>query len=237
MSTKIEWANETWNPITGCTPISGGCLNCYAKRMSHRLAGRYGYPKIPNQFKPTFHADKLMQPVVWKKPKRIFVCSMGDIFHPDVKPEWIGDVWDIMARCPQHTFLILTKRPENAPRADNWWFPNIWIGVTAENQKAADQRTAILSQIPAAVRFVSVEPMLSRVKLSIRYHPTPASAHRKIDWVICGAETGPGARPMEDRWAVDLFEQCESAGVPFFFKKESNSIPVPDDFKVRNYPK
>jgi protein gp37 len=230
MSTKIEWTDETWNPITGCTPISEGCQNCYAKRMANRLKGRYGYSK-DDPFKVTYHPGRLAQPLKWKKPRKIFVCSMGDIFHPDVKREWAEEVWNIMARCPQHTFIILTKRPENAPMADNWWFPNIWLGVTAENQKRANVRIPILLRIPAAVLFVSVEPMLSEIYLTdipiinsdvtmnVLKRASVFSPH--IDWVICGAETGPGARYMDPAWARALHYQCRFDDVPFFFKKAS----------------
>ena len=243
-NTKIEWCNASWSPITGCSKISEACTHCYAERMSHRLSGRFGYPKTPNQFKLTFHANKLTQPVVWKKPKLIFVVSMGDVFHPDVKSRWLHDVWDIMGQCPQHTFIILTKRPENAPRADNWWFPNIWLGVTAENQKRANERIPILLQIPAKVRFVSVEPMLEEINLTNISKPNQGAvkAHvldRKgyycgLDWVICGAETGPGARYMDPAWACALHDQCRFADVPFFFKKASAgcALELPREYPI-----
>ena len=149
MSTNIEWTDETWNPVTGCTKISEGCQNCYAERMSKRLAGRYGYPKAPNQFQVTFHRDKLTKPLVWKKPRKIFVCSMGDIFHDDVNVDAIDQILNIIHECPQHIFMVLTKRPENIKDKLLFWnhngerrifewedvMPkNLWIGVTAENQ-------------------------------------------------------------------------------------------------------
>ena len=246
MQTNLEkgfWWDETWNPITGCSKISEACQNCYAERMSHRLAGRYGYPKSPNQFRPTFHADKLTQPLVWKKPRRIFTVSMGDMFHESVPIDWIDSIFRIMRECQQHTFIILTKRPQKMSFAVNGWFeggenilPNIWLGVTAENQQRADERIPILLQIPAVVRFVSIEPMLEKINLTsnlpkekiLRWHRPMI---KMIDWVICGAETGPGARPMKWHWATMLWEQCDRAGIPFFFKKESSNELVPEYVK------
>jgi protein gp37 len=234
MPTKIEWADATWSPITGCSKISEGCAHCYAERMAHRLAGRYGYPRAPNQFRPTFHADKMTQPDVWKKPRRIFVCSMADIFHPAVEPLWIAIILRVIERNPRHTFMLLTKRPEvlvehlkNSMIAQ--FFdkptPNLWMGVTAENQDRADERIPILLRIPAVVRFVSVEPMLAPIdltfvgeKLTRALLPLNAPAPH-LDWVICGGETGPGARPMYTDWVRSLRDQCVAADVPFFFKK------------------
>jgi protein gp37 len=241
MPTKIEWTDESWNPITGCRPISEGCLNCYARRMARRLAGRYGYPKAPNQFRPIFHGDKLTQPSVWKKPRRIFVCSMGDIAHDDVPLEWFVLVYDQIAKCKQHTFMILTKRLKRLAYFMDGYaipnygiLPNVWIGATVENQIRANERIPILLDIQAAVRFISVEPMLGPVDAeSIDYgapYPFKMASlsgyytnhnHVKIDWVICGAETGPGKRFMKNEWAIDLKNQCVDAGVPFFFKKDS----------------
>ncbi len=243
--TKIEWATHSWNPVTGCKPVSEGCQNCYAQRMTKRLAGRYGYPK-DEPFRVTLHRDKFGQPSVWKKPSRIFVCSMGDLFHEDVKFQVIHKIWDIMKSCPQHTFLVLTKRPArmkelleiiySKERLD-WskFWNHVWLGVTAENQARADERIPILLQIPAAVRFVSVEPMLGPVDLLSNDYlggcincevclDNPKTCinrdqNRKINWIICGGETGPGARPMRPAWVRSLRDQCQEAGVPFFFKQ------------------
>lgn len=268
MPTKIEWATETWNPVTGCTPISEGCRNCYAERMSKRLAGRCGYPE-GEPFRVTLHPDKLDQPMRWKKPRMIFVCSMGDLFHEDVPFDQISQVFDVMcswrwptkeAECsgdaslledPGHTFMVLTKRPERIPEWLSWlghyWTgdspvninleaeghfgKHIWFGVTAENQARADERIPILLQIPAAVRFVSVEPMLGPVDLNKYLYPhrlcdghsawqcdEDCPRRPGLDWVICGGETGPGARPMHPDWVRGLRNQCQAAGVPFFFK-------------------
>ena len=242
MSTKIEWATETWNPVTGCTPISEGCQNCYAKRMANRLRGRCGYP-ADDPFRVTFHPDRLEQPLKWKKPRKIFVCSMGDLFHREVVAEGtIMKIFYTMMDAGQHQYLLLTKRPRHMRLALDCFFDgsqppeNWWLGVTAENQKCADARIPVLLQIPAAVKFVSVEPMLGYVDLErlcyengvceidalhgshgvIRPH---RGSNTSLDWVICGGETGPGARPMKKEWVYGLRDQCVNADVPFFFKK------------------
>ena len=275
MTTKIEWCTnpdgtkgETWNPITGCTQISEGCQNCYAKRMANRLKGRCGYD-ADNPFNVTLHPERLDEPLRWKKPRRIFVCSMGDLFHPEVRSDFIEVMFGIMSFLPQHTFLVLTKRPWQAEaffrnrtlaqcRQQIYWYfddgvgpteeevesscgawplPNVWIGVTCETQARADERIPILLQIPAAVRYVSVEPMLGPIKLEhyfpeYDYRPTyeyfriaygldsnkPVIVRSGLDWVICGGETGPGARPMHPDWVRSLRDQCQAVGIPFFFK-------------------
>ncbi|RPI55422.1 MAG: DUF5131 family protein, partial [Deltaproteobacteria bacterium] len=151
--TKIEWCDRSWNVISGCTPISEGCQNCYAKKMANRLKGRYGYPE-DEPFRVTFHPDRLDEPLFWKKSCRIFVCSMGDIFHENIKPEWIDVVWETMAAsaCHQHTFIVLTKRPQNIDRllygvteecscrelGGGDYLSNLWLGVSVENQRTAD---------------------------------------------------------------------------------------------------
>jgi len=237
MPTKIEWCDEVWNPVTGCDPISEGCQNCYAERMAKRLQGRFGYP-TGDPFKVTFHPDRLQIPLKWNKPRRVFVNSMGDLFHDDVKDEWIKTVFnamatDILQPC-LHTYLILTKRPQrmadfftaNTKHGTLPW-PNVWLGVTAENQARADERIPILLSVPAAVRFVSVEPMLGPVDLRRflwwgihpgegKWRTTPSP----ISWVIAGPETGPRARPCKAEWIEDLGRQCRSAGVAFFDKRK-----------------
>jgi len=236
MPTKIEWTQETWNPITGCSKISEGCANCYAERMAKRLAGRFGYPDQPHHFDVTIHEDKFDQPLKWKKPRMIFVCSMGDLFHDDVPEEQIMRVFDVMCDAPQHTYQILTKRPQRMKWivkqfTDYIWkgLPeNIWLGVTAENQKAADERIPWLLKTPAAVRFVSIEPMLGPISFRwAKWQPIEYHNHldglRMLDWIICGGETGPGARRMNYTWAINLYGQCMAADVPFFFKKVGNN--------------
>lgn len=274
--TKIEWTDKTWNPVTGCTKISEGCQHCYAERMSKRLAGRCGYDK-DDPFTVTLHPDKLNEPLKWKKPSKIFVCSMGDLFHDDVSLNLVDKIFAVMALCPQHIFILLTKRPERMKRyfydiggttrrdwvatqickiknttrmpSFDWPLPNVWLGVTTENQKRADERVSILLDTPAAVRLASVEPMLTEVKLN-RYLKYPICKHWKkdgnpseygkyqwekqslvcadwvgLDWVICGGETGPGARPMHPDWVRSLRDQCVSAGTPFFFKSWGDWAP------------
>lgn len=219
--TKIEWADRVWNPVTGCTPVSAGCDHCYARRMATRLRGRAGYP-ADNPFRVTCHPDRLEEPRHWRKPSRVFVCSMGDLFHTAVSVEVLRRVWDIMAQCPRHTFMVLTKRPDrmrNLLSASGHLrrehpLANVWLGVSVEDQRTADERIPILKQIAVPVRFVSVEPMLGPVNLGRLDRQPPYI----LDWIICGGETGPGARPMHPDWARSLRDQCVEAGVPFFFK-------------------
>jgi len=177
-TTKIEWAEKSWNPITGCTKVSEGCKNCYAERMAKRLKGRYGYPE-DDPFRVTFHPDRLDQPLHWKKPSTIFVCSMSDLFHEDVRPQDIDRIFDIMFEAKQHKFLVLTKRPQNIQEklygiTEEWpcrelgggdYLPNVFLGVTVENQDAV-WRIDELFKIPAAGYWVSVEPMLGPVDIS-----------------------------------------------------------------------
>ena len=252
--TKIEWVKNpdgtrggTWNPVTGCTPISEGCRNCYAKRMARRLAGRHGYPPAPHHFDVTLRPERLEQPLERKKPTTYFVCSMADLFHKDVPFVFVLEVWRVMMEANHHTFLILTKHPQRmfdflrvaTDNLDTYpvILPNVHLGVTAENQKAADERIPILLQIPAAVRFVSVEPMLGEIDLNRPYwimsygDEGPGENDtflRQLDWIIVGAETGPGARPMHPDWARSVRDQCVTAGVPFFFKRDSDGSRLLD---------
>jgi len=247
MPTKIEWATESWNPITGCSPVSEGCENCYARRMAYRLRGRFGYPK-DDPFKITFHPDKIEKPLHWKKPRVIFVCSMGDLFHKDVPHHTyienevtVNHIYLTSKKCPQHIFLILTKRPKVMKSFFSWITAfggkipdNLWLGVSVENQQRADERIPILLQIPAAKRFVSIEPMLGPVNIINKpwwdwrytYSFYPKEYVKKpIDWVICGGESGPGARPMHPNWPRSIREQCREAEVPFFFKQWGEWAP------------
>ena len=222
-STKIEWADAVWNPITGCTPISEGCDHCYAKRMANRLAGRYGYDS-KKPFSITEHPDKLKDPCKTKKPTRFFVCSMGDLFHESISFNKIASIiwYATREESKKHTFLLLTKRPERMRDFFAEYYKlgpdfcgetpvkNFWIGVTVENQRH-DDRILALQQIPAAVRFVSFEPLLGQFDFLPPWL-------RFIDWVIVGGETGPGARPMHSDCVRSLRDQCLEAHVPFFFK-------------------
>jgi protein gp37 len=207
---SIEWTEATWNPVTGCTKISTGCKNCYAERMAKRLKAM-GTPQYANGFKLTLQPEMLELPLRWKKPRTIFVNSMSDLFHKDVPLEYIQQVFDVMNRCPQHTFQVLTKRPEIAAMhaGSLEWGENIWMGTSVENMLVM-RRIGDLRNVPAKVRFLSLEPLLG---------PLPRLPLDGIHWVIVGGESGPGARPMEAAWVRQIRERCIAQGVPFFFKQ------------------
>ncbi|MBS1803538.1 MAG: phage Gp37/Gp68 family protein [Acidobacteria bacterium] len=307
--TGIEWTDATWNPIIGCSRVSEGCRNCYAEAIAGRFGnGKQtvysGLTKIVNgravwtgQIAET---RQLLQPLSWRQPKRVFVNSMSDLFHENVTDEQRDRIFAVMALCPQHTFQLLTKRPERMlayiecrwKNPDSYiatlndrelfsvsvlkrsrfvqgelypLFPllNVWLGVSVENQAAADERIALLLKTPAAKRFLSCEPLLGQVNLPMdaecehpsldgidatactdekiwqccmckgfyRFrHISGSVAHlheaiASIDWVICGGESGPHARPMSEAWARGLRDQCKAAGVPFFFKQWGEYLP------------
>lgn len=208
--TTIEWTEVTWNPTTGCSKISEGCRNCYAERLSMRLKAM-GVIKYRNGFELTTHEDVLNDPLDWKRPKKIFVNSMSDLFHEELPFEYVQRVFKIMNRCPQHMFQLLTKRSdilrEYAPLLS--WSSNIWMGVTVESDKVSG-RIDDLSKVPSSVRFLSLEPLLTAL---------PDLNLTCIDWVIVGGESGSGARPMKKAWVLDIKEQCDFQQVPFFFKQ------------------
>ena len=210
LKSSIEWTESSWNPVTGCTKISAGCAHCYAERMARRLHAM-GQPNYRNGFEVTCHPDALELPLKWKKSQMIFVNSMSDLFHKAVPAEFIGEIFFTMNQARWHTFQILTKRADRlaqlAPRLK--WTPNVWMGVTVENDKHVD-RIDRLREVPAAVRFLSLEPLLG---------PLPELDLANIDWVIVGGESGPGARPIDPAWAIDLRDQCLNASVAFFFKQ------------------
>ncbi len=203
----IEWTEATWNPVTGCTKVSPGCARCYAERIAERFRGT---PTFPNGFDVTLRHDRLALPLRWRRPRRIFVNSMSDLFHEAVPFEFIEAVFQTMRQAHWHQFQVLTKRSarlrELAPLLD--WPGNVWMGVSVENQRWTS-RIDDLRTVPAPVRFLSVEPLLGPLELDLR----------AIDWVIVGGESGPGARPMRADWARSVREQCEAAAVPFFFKQ------------------
>lgn len=209
-ATSIEWTNATWNPVTGCTKISPGCKHCYAERMARRLQAM-GQARYRNGFRVTLQPDVVELPLRWRKPRMIFVNSMSDLFHKDVPEEFIARCFAVMARASQHTFQILTKRPERAAAMARGlpWPANVWMGTSVENADYAG-RIGHLESIPAAVRFLSLEPLLG---------PIPALPLAGIHWVIVGGESGPGARRMEAAWVRDIRDQCAQCGVPFFFKQ------------------
>lgn len=207
---SIEWTESTWNPITGCTKISPGCKHCYAERMAKRLKAM-GQPNYANGFKLTMHDHVLEMPLSWKTPQTIFVNSMSDLFHKDIPLEFIQSVFDVMHQAHWHRFQILTKRSERllelSPKLE--WTPNIWMGVSVENQDYTF-RIDRLRETGAHVKFLSLEPLLG---------PLPGLNLEKIDWVIVGGESGPGARPMDPSWVTEIRDQCLQAQVPFFFKQ------------------
>lgn len=210
VKSSIEWTESTWNPITGCTKISPGCKHCYAERMAKRLQAM-GQPNYANGFKLTMHEHVLEMPLRWKTPQTIFVNSMSDLFHKDVPLEFIQRVFDVMHQAHWHRFQVLTKRAERllelSPQLE--WTSNIWMGVSVENQDYAF-RIDDLRKTGAKVKFLSLEPLLG---------PLPALNLENINWVIVGGESGPGARPMDPSWVIEIRDQCLQARVPFFFKQ------------------
>lgn len=279
MTTKIEWTDETWNPVTGCTKVSDGCKHCYAERTWKRLSANPATAYYGRKFTDVqCHPEKLDQPLRWTKPRRIFVNSMSDLFHEDVPFEFIASVFAIMGVTTRHTYQILTKRPERmleffkwaheefAPDDfaaddrifDHWpkhvpWerydscgprypYENVWLGVSVENQQTADERIPLLLQTPAAVRWLSIEPMLGVIDLTNIVSPELRPTHPydpivsydvltghmkgpddiglpKLDWIVLGGESGPKARPMHPEWVRSVRDQCQAAEVPFFFKQ------------------
>lgn len=265
VQSSIEWTDATWNPVTGCTKVTPGCDRCYAETFAERWRGVSGH-HFEKGFDLTLRPNALTMPLRWRKPKRIFVNSMSDLFHKDVPDEYIARVFAVMALTPQHTYQILTKRhgrmrslvgnPDFEKLVDRqlldyppfsdaklirrswplpkpgWPLPNVWLGVSVEDQKRADLRIPALLDTPAAVRFISAEPLLGPVRLSAAWINMPADAREvtphdllglglpnRLDWVIVGGESGPGARPMSPDWARSLRDQCQAAGVPYLFKQ------------------
>lgn len=207
---KIEWTEMTWNPVTGCSKVSAGCKNCYAERMAKRLQAM-GVERYQNGFKVALHKDLIELPRQWKRPKVVFVNSMSDLFHEDIPIEFIQAVFESMARNPQHIFQVLTKRSSRLKNiaGELPWPANVWMGVSVENSQATD-RIQDLSDVPAAVRFLSCEPLIGTIQR------LPLAG---IHWVIVGGESGPGARIMRIEWVEDILSQCEAADVAFFFKQ------------------
>lgn len=265
---KIEWTDTTWNPTRGCTKIAQGCKNCYAETFAERWRGIPGHP-YEHGFDPRIVPEKLTEPLKWKKPRRIFVDSMSDLFHEAFSFEYISAVFGVMAACPQHTFQVLTKRPARAleffrwfderlndaligvkeirrhgfdfsistlaDTASRWPLPNVWIGTSIATQKDADQNT-ILLQIPAAVRFLSAEPLIEAVDLTRFFYVGAEggidyaySRSQLVSWLIVGGESGHGARPCNVEWIRSIVEQCKAAGVPCFVK-QLGAKPYDGDF-------
>jgi protein gp37 len=278
---KIEWTDEVWNPVTGCTKVSPGCDRCYAERITERFHGPGSFAEVKT------HPEKMDAPLRWRKPRMVFVNSMSDLFHDSIPDTFIAEAWAVMAMAPLHTFQVLTKRhgrmrsllnspdfwrlvghhgvgiamartrgqyPAAGPLAltadsstDVWEaaspLPNVWLGVSVEDQKRAVLRIPALLETPAAVRFLSCEPLLGPVDLDYvdglntlapdwAGSPYPGAGtgarHPLLDWVIAGGESGPGARPMQPAWVRALRDQCNSAGVSFFFKQWGQWAPDGD---------
>ena len=261
-TTGIEWTDATWNPVTGCTKVSPGCDSCYAIRETNRHRNLPKYAGLVSNMQKVHitggldwtgevrcHPDLLEVPLHWKTPRRIFVCSVSDLFHSKVPWEFIAKVFDVMIDCPQHTFQLLTKRPGRmAFWADNmaaiceerglpWpWPPWIWAGTSVESQRYAP-RLDVLARVPAKVRFVSAEPLLGPLNLKPYFFkcsgtcaPTPDSPHcackgLAINWVISGGESGPGARPSHPDWFRRIRDDCQAVGIPYFHKQNGEYIP------------
>ncbi len=209
-TSKIEWTEVTWNPVTGCTKTSPGCKFCYAERMAKRLRAM-GQPRYRNGFDVTLQPDLLEVPLSWKKPRVIFVNSMSDLFHPAVRTDYIVRCLEVMQAAKQHTFQVLTKRPErvNAAVRKFLWPSNVWLGTSIE-MRDYTWRVSELTRVPAQVRFLSIEPLLG---------PISRLPLRGVDWVIVGGESGPGARPMKPEWVTSIRDRCVTSDVPFFFKQ------------------
>jgi len=228
--TAIEWSDSSWNPVSGCTKVSPGCDHCYAEKVAQRFAGTVAYP---DGFDVTLWPDRLDQPLRWTRPRKIFVNSMGDLFHDEVPEDFVAQVFAVMAAAPRHTFQLLTKRHARMrslvssqdfrekvnsiamcdydhDTRGQWPLSNLWLGVSAENQTWADIRIPVLVDTPAAVRFVSAEPLIG---------PITDIHAETLDWVIVGGESGPGSRPMHVDWARALWQQCAVPRTPFLFKQ------------------
>ena len=273
--TKIEWAQSTWNPITGCTRVSRGCEHCYAERLAagrlRHHPSRAGLTDEHGRWNGVvrFNEEWLNQPLRWKKPRRVFVCAHSDLFHESIPFKWIDRVFAVMAAAPQHTFQVLTKRtirarvylhartkplavmeaklrelgrPWKDIPARQFPLPNVWLGTSVEDCVVAYERILPLLLTPAAVRWISAEPLLGPIDLSpyfLRNLPDDASVWQQatgLDWVVCGGESGPGYRPMEPDWARFMSDQCRAAGVPFFMKQMAGKAPIPADLMIREYP-
>ena len=210
LKSTIEWTESTWNPVTGCSKISPGCKNCYAERMAQRLQAM-GQANYRNGFRVTIHPEVVHLPLTWRRPQSIFVNSMSDLFHESIPESFIQQVFETMMAAPRHRFQILTKRSERLRNLAGKlpWGPHIWVGVTVECSEVV-YRIDHLRRIPGHIRFLSIEPMLC---------PMPSLNLEGINWVIVGGESGPGARPINRAWVVNVRDQCLSAHVPFFFKQ------------------
>ena len=217
LNTGIEWTDATWSPVTGCTKVSPGCAHCYAEDVAKRFWKGRPFEDV------RFHEDRLFKPLHWRKPRRVFVNSMSDLFHEHLPGQQIDAIFDVMFRTPQHTYQVLTKRADRMRLHMNvYWpkpLPNVWLGVSVENQRMADERIPILIDTPAAVRFLSVEPLLSKVDLAAYLKGHGDFQSSPIQWVIVGGESGPKARPCNIKWIEHVVAQCEYYVIPCFVKQ------------------
>ena len=238
---KIEWCDHTWNPWVGCTKVSAGCENCYMFRDQTKFGND------PTEIRRT-SSSVFELPNNIKEPGKFFVCSWSDFFHEDVPHHWRMNAMDIMHANKQHTFLLLTKRPENIVKTVPGVFfrqsRNVWVGVTAENQEMADKRIPILLNVPAAVRFVSCEPLLGLIIFDQWEDGPYYSRTEKLDWVIVGAESGPNRRPCSIEWIRDIVRQCKEAGIPVFVKQmgingkiSADTDTWPEDLRIQEFPR
>jgi protein gp37 len=213
---SIEWTEATWNPVTGCHQVSPGCAHCYAKAFAERWRGVADHP-YEQGFDLRLWPERLQQPARWRRPRMIFVNSMSDLFHEDIPDEFICEVFDAMREAHWHTFQILTKRHERLVDLGQRlrWPPNVWMGVSIENRRFV-HRADFLRQVPAAVRFISAEPLLG---------PLEGLDLTGIDWLIAGGESGPRHRPVREAWLVQLRDECVQEGVAFFFKQWGGRWP------------
>ncbi len=212
----IEWTDATWNPVTGCTAVSAGCDHCYAELLSYRLQ-KMGVAKYRHGFEVTLHPEALAQPLRWKAPRRVFVNSMSDLFHARVPREYVARIWAVMRQCPQHTFQVLTKRPERMARftTDFPAPPNVWLGTSVEDTRVM-RRVDRLRECDAVVRFLSCEPLIG---------PLDGLDLTNIQWVIVGGESGAHHRPIDPEWVRAIRGHCLRASVPFFFKQWGGRTP------------
>jgi len=263
-NSKISWTDASWNPVTGCSRVSPGCENCYAEALSLR----FGWTKLPwskanASANVVCHEDRLSLPIRWRRPRRVFVNSMSDLFADEVPDFFVLRVFGAMAAAPQHSFQVLTKRPARmarmlsswsrlevsdvarsllsfvphaesvyeAARNVSWPLPNVWLGTSVEDQRRADERIPHLLQTPAAVRFLSCEPLLGPIDIGLLGTMPESISKRyalvceRIQWVIVGGESGRGYRPMDERWAISIRDECRNAGVAFFFKQSAGPKP------------
>lgn len=279
-----DYATRRWNPTTGCSPVSAGCANCWARRFANRHRGRFGYP-ADEPFRPTCHPDRLDEPLRWRKPQVVAVSFMGDLFHEAIPDEFIAAVFGVMAAAERHTFLLLTKRPsrmrsvlsadheytklaeefcaahnESDPvfRALNrGWFvsmplPNVWPGVSVEDQPTADERIGVLVNTPAAHRLVSLKPQIGPVEFAPWWldpgridstcphclaGATCQHQQRGLEWIVQGCESGPGRRPFDLAWARSVRDQCEAARIPYYLKQMPDEAWTAERRGIRHHPR